>query len=107
MAWPWHKSRSTSIRKPMRHGSLRTALAIADLGRPGQLHHHLGMVVAVAVCGLSHLKLELAQQYREDRLDLHGRECGADATVPARTERNPGPSVGDIGLLGFVVAVRV
>ena len=61
----------------------------------------------VAVGGLRHLELVLAQQHREDRLDLHLRESGPDATVPARAERNPGPPVDDVGLLGFVVPVRV
>ncbi len=65
------------------------------------------MIVAVAVGGLGHLELVLPQQNREDRLDLHLRERGADAAVPAGAEGNPRPTVDDVGLLGFVVAVRV
>ena len=35
----------------------------------------------VLVGGLRHLELILAQEHREDRLDLHGGKGGADATV--------------------------
>ena len=83
------------------------APAVAHLGRAGQLNHHLRVVVAVAVGRLRHLELVLAQQNREDRLDLHGGERGADAAVPARAERDPRPPIDDVGLLGLVVAVRV
>src|SRR3954469_1759677 len=110
MAWPWHKSRSTPTLNPpelIGPNPLCAALAVADLGRRRELHDHLGVVIAIAVGGLCHLKLILAQQHRENRFNLHLREGGADATVPSRAERNPGPPVDDVGLIGLVVAVRV
>src|SRR4051812_35069091 len=108
MAWPWHRSRSTSMRKCEAMASLLLdAPAVAHLGWPLQLDHHLRVVVAIGVGGLRHFEFVLPQQNREDGLDLHGGERRADAAVPARAERNPGPAVRGVGLLRFVVAVRI
>src|SRR3978361_1786194 len=96
---------SPSRLRPGNPSSLLVATAITHLGRPGQLHHHLGMVIVIAVGRLRHLEFILAQQNREDRFYLHLRESGPDATVPPCSERNPGPPVGGVRLLGLVVAV--
>ena len=54
---------------------------------------------------LRHLEFVLAQQDREDRLDLHGGERGAHAAVPTCAERDPGPAVDEVLLAWLVVAV--
>src|SRR5947209_13359982 len=90
---------SPSRLRPGNPSSLLVATAIAHLGRPGQLHHHLGVVIVITVGRLCHLEFTLAQQNREDRFDLHLRESRSDATMPACPERNPGPPVGGVGLL--------
>src|SRR3954454_15542806 len=109
MAWPWHRSRSASTRLAMifRGPPLLGALAVAHLGRLGKLNDHLRVVILVTIRWLRHLELVLAQQHREDRLDLHRGERGTDAAVTACTKRDIRPPVGDIGLFGLVVAVWI
>src|SRR6476646_11239372 len=97
MACPWHRSVSTTMRIS------GAPLPVLHLARLLQLHNHLGVVVAVAFRRLRHLELVVLQQHREDRLELHQRERGTDAAVPARAERDPGPPVDDV----FLVRVDV
>ncbi len=72
-----------------------------------ELDDHLRGVVAVALRRLGHLELVVAQDHREDRLDLHHREGVADAAVLAGAERDPGPPVLQVLLARVEVAARV
>ena len=71
-----------------------------------ELHDHLRVVVAVGVERLGRLELPALQQHREDGLQLHHGEGGADAAVPAGPEGDPGPRVGPVLLARLEVAGR-
>ena len=61
----------------------------------------------VAVGRLGHLELILAQENREDRLDLHLREGRADRSGAGRRRTESGPAVDDVLLARLVVSARV
>src|SRR3954467_15751598 len=81
--------------------------AITDAAWLLELDDHLRVVVAVGLRALCHPELEVAQDDREDRLQLHHRERVAYAAMLAGAERYPGPAVLEVLLTRVDVASGV